>query len=58
MAATIKTVVDPDVAEGPVFLVTRRELAVLIAALALVLAAALLLVFTGSQVAGSLLGTG
>ena len=56
MAATITTTVDPDTSGDAVFLVTRRELAVLAAALAVVVAAILLLVITGSQVAGALLG--
>lgn len=56
MPATIPTVAQPDRPEDAVFLVTRRELAVLMVALAVVIVAVLLLVVTSQQVAGALAG--
>lgn len=58
MAATITTVVDPDITPDPVFLVTRRELAVLLVALAVVCGAGLLLVLTSGQLASALFSSG
>ncbi len=55
MAATISTVMDPDVTPDAVFFVTRRELAVLAMVVAVVVGATLLLVLTSSQVASALL---
>ena len=58
MPETIITVLDPDATRGSVFLVTRREMAVLAVTLAIVVGAVLLLVVTGSQVASALTGPG
>ena len=58
MAATINTMVDDEVSGDPVFLVTRRELAVLATALLLVVGAVLLLVVASGQVTSALLGPG
>jgi len=51
-------VVEPDPAEASVFLVTRRELAVLAVAVAIVIGAVLLLVLTSHQVATALSSSG
>lgn len=58
VAATITTVVDPDITPESVFLVTRRELAVLTVALTVVLSVLLLLVVTSGQLAGAVFGSG
>lgn len=55
MAATIATV-DESIATEPVFLVTRRELAVLAVTVAMVVGAVLLLIVTSGQVVGALAG--
>jgi hypothetical protein len=52
------TVMDADAGDDSVLLVTRRELAVLAVALAVVVGAVLLLVLTSSQVAEAVLGAG
>ena len=57
MAAT-PTTDYPETAEAPIFLVTRRELAVLTVAMAAVVGAGLLLVVTGGQVAAALSSQG
>ena len=57
MAATITSVVDPDISE-PVFLVTRRELAMLAVALTVVFGAVLLLILTSGDLAATLFGPG
>lgn len=57
MGVTIDTM-DPEIADRPVFLVTRRELAVLTVALALVASSILLLLVTGSRLISALLGPG
>lgn len=56
MAVTINTMVAPEGSRDPVFLVTRRELAVLTVALSMVVGAVLLLLVASSQVASALLG--
>lgn len=56
MAVTINTMVEPEGSRDPVFLVTRRELAVLTVALSMVLGAVLLLLVASSQVTSALLG--
>lgn len=58
MAVTINTMADPEVSRDPVFLVTRRELAVLTVALSMVLGAVLLLLVVSSQVTSALFGPG
>jgi len=58
MAATISAVVEPDPAEASVLLVTRRELAVLAVAVAIVVGAVLLLVLTSHQVVTALSTSG
>ena len=57
MAATFTTGMDPQTTGDPIFL-TRREVAVLAAAVGLVVGALLLLVLASSQVASVLFGPG
>jgi multisubunit Na+/H+ antiporter MnhC subunit len=58
VAATITTVLEPEGGDEAVFLVTRRELAVLAVAITVVVAAVLLLIVTSGNVAGELLSSG
>lgn len=57
MDATVTTVMDPDIAKDTVFLVTRRELAVLAVALAVVVSTLLIFIVTSGQIASALFGS-